>query len=139
VALVLTILVGVIIYATLMDPVWAHHKQAAAGKAYEQLSISGSVHRARLHKRDAYGDVRYRVTIKATVMNSDKEDHQVNVCVDNCLVYLPDDPHSVWHVQDRVRAHKSFTFHWSTVTIDSSFHPKGRPHINSVDGVRVHQ
>ena len=53
-------------------------------------------------------------------------------------MYLPSDPHNVWHTQDRVHAHNSFTYHWSTVTIDSSFLPHGQPYINSVDGIRVH-
>src|SRR6266702_4519109 len=69
VAVVLTILVGVIIYATLMDPVWARHHAAAANKAYGQLSIRGSVHRVPLPKRDAYGRVQYRLTIIAIVTN----------------------------------------------------------------------
>jgi hypothetical protein len=52
----------------------------------------------------------YRVTVEATVVNNDAEDHGVNVCVDNCLVYLPDDPNDVYHTADLVPAHKSFTF-----------------------------
>lgn len=139
VAVVLAILAGVIIYATLMDPVWARHNQAAANKAHEQLSIRSSVHWIRLPKEYTYDNgFRYRVTIRAIVTNRDTKDHQVSVCVDDCLVYLPHDG-NVWHTQDRVRAHGSITYSWSMVIWDPPDSPRSQPYINSIDGVRVHR
>lgn len=131
-AAVLAIFAGVIIYATLMDPVWARHDQAAALDARKQLSISSSMHWTRLPGHPFDVGHQYSVTGTSTVTNHDSKDHQVSVCVDDCTVYLPRDG-DVYHVQDRVRAHGSITYSWSLVIWDPPDSPRSKPYINSVD------